>query len=136
MEKTLIKKEKLLEAVKNIPAIADSEQWVLTFDKEEGTLFYAPEYIPDGAELYQVTDEYALYVDKDFNPKGVMVEYFGNNFVKHHDFFEKLSSEVFAGDEKVQVVDPGQEKAEKPTFLKALLERTLIREAELSVLPA
>jgi len=140
MEHTQIKKEKLLGAVKSIPSIADKEQWVLTMDKEEGTLFYSPEYMPDNVELHQVTDEYAMYVDKDFNPKGVMVEYYNVNFVKHHDFFEKLSSEIFKGSNKVEVVDPSTiknvEEKKDAVFLKTLLEITLMKEADTHLLPA
>src|SRR3989344_2044069 len=134
MEHTPTKKEKLLDAVKSIPSIADREQWVLTMDKEEGTLFYSPEYMPDNVELHQVTDEYAMYIDKDFNPKGVMVEYYNVNFVKHHDFFETLSRGIFKGTSKVQVVDPATiqniEDKKDAVFLKTLLERTLIKEAD------
>jgi hypothetical protein len=137
METIMTKEQKLLTAVKSIPAIADKEQWVLTLDKEEGTLFYSPECIPDGAELHQVTDEYALYVDKDFIPKGVMIEYFNVNFVKHHNLFESLSKEVFAGEETVKVVDAkSQEKNKDASFLKTLLEKTLILEADSQMLPA
>lgn len=140
MAKTPIKKEKLLDAVRSIPNIADKEQWVLTMDKEEGTLFYSPEYMPDNVELHQITDEYAMYVDKDFNPKGVMVEYYNVNFVKHHDFFEVLSSEIFKGGDKVEVIDPSSikniEDKKHAVFLKTLLERTLIKEADTQLLPA
>jgi len=93
----MIKKEQIIEAVKSIPTIAEREKWVLTLDQEEGALFYSPKIIPDDAELHQVTDEYALYLDKDLNPKGVMVECH---------------------------------------FLKALLETTLIKEADSSLILA
>jgi hypothetical protein len=136
MEKTQINKEKLISAVRSIPAIADKEKWVLTLDREEGTLFYSPEVIPDGAELHQVTDEYALYLDKDYNPKGVMVEYYNVNFVKHHDLFEKLSSQIFKNKEKVEMVNPIEKREEKAYLLKALLERTLIKEADSSLIVA
>lgn len=136
MEKTMIKKEKIIKAVKNIPTIAEKEKWVITLDKEEGSLFYSPEFIEDNAELYQVTDEYSLYLDKDFNPKGVMIEYYNVNFVKHHHIFEKLSSEIFNDTTKIKTIDPTRPQKDKVAFLKALLETTLIKEVESSLLPA
>ena len=132
----MIKKEKIIEAVKSIPTIAEKEKWILTLDQEEGTLFYSPKIISDNAELYQVTDEYALYLDKDLNPKGVMVEYYNVNFVKHHDGFEKLSKEIFKNTDTVKTVDSDHAKKDKVTFLKALLETTLIKEADSSFIPA
>lgn len=136
MGKTIIKKEKLVEAVKNIPTFAEREKWVLTLDKEEGTLFYSPENIPDGSQLHQVTDEYALYVDKDFNPKGVMVEYYNINFLKHHSRIKELSAEIFKGNQKVKTVNPASSKNKDAQFLQTLLEHTLINEADTRLLPA
>ena len=136
MEMIKTKRNQLIDAVRSIPSVADKEHWVLTLDKEEGTLFYSPETIPDGTELHQVTDEYALYVDKEFNPKGVMVEYYNANFVKHHDLFEKLSKGVFVSKDSVDAVDPKKGKNDDAMFLKALLERTLIKEADIGFAPA
>ena len=73
-----------------MPAIARDEKWEVTFDSEEGTLFYSPKKIADGSELYQVNDEYALYLDRNMRPRGVMIEYFKDNFLKHHRALEKL----------------------------------------------
>src|SRR3989344_3808358 len=59
-------KEKIINVVKNIPAIASKEGWVLTLDKDEGALFYAPKIMPNKTELFQITDEYAIYLDSKF----------------------------------------------------------------------
>ncbi len=139
MEQTMIKNEKLVEAVKNIPAIADRDRWVFTLDTEEGTLFYSPKKIPDDAELHQITDEYALYTDKNYNPLGVMVEYYNVNFVKHHGVFAKLSSRLFSGGGKIKVVGTESTKGkehENTLLFKALLERILIKEADTKLIPA
>lgn len=132
----MIKKAKLIEAVKNIPTVAEREKWVLTLDKEEGTLFYSADCIPDGTELHQVTDEYALYLDKELNPKGVMVEYYSINFLKHHTDFKKLSSGIFKGNQKVKTVDPSVGRNKDARFLQTLLEHTLITEADTRFLSA
>lgn len=135
----MIKKEKLVESVKNIPTTAEREQWVFTLDTEEGTLFYSPKKIPNSAELHQITDEYALYTDKNFNPLGVMVEYYNVNFVKHHNLFEKLSLKMFKGSEKVRVVSPDSIKGKKDEttlMFRALFERTLIKEADTKLILA
>lgn len=130
----MAKTNKIFEAVKKIPAVAAKEKWVITLDKNEGALFYSPRIIPDKTELYQVSDEYALYLDKKFNPRGVMVEYFSYNFVKHHPEISKLSKRVFkkAGKEQNEeiVVDPNKSKKDDDVaILKSLLETTLIAES-------
>lgn len=133
----MIKKAQLMEAVKNIPIVAQKEQWVLTLDKEEGALFYSPKVIPTGSQLHQITDEYAVYLDKKNNPKGVMIEYYGVNFIKHHKLFEKLSLSVFSGNKKVKVAHSKTAKNKEDTSVfKALLESTLIKEAGTRFIPA
>ena len=129
--------EKLIEAVKNIPLIAERDRWVLTLDKEEGSLFYSPAVIPSGAELHQITDEYALYLDKNSEPKGVMVEYYGENFIKHHKMFQSLTSAIFGGEGKIKTVNPKSKKSKNnATLFRALLETTLIKEASLKLVGA
>lgn len=120
------------EAIKKIPETAKKDNWVLTLDRDEGTLFYSPRNIPDGAELYQVTDESALYLDKYSNPLGVMIEYYNINFVEHHPEFKDLTEKVFGesdkNDESTVVKDP-REKDEDTLEFKSLLEDIIIGES-------
>ena len=133
MDKTTIKNEQLIDAAKSLPIVAEREGWVLTLDKEEGTLFYSPEKISDQAQLHQITDEYALYLDKDFKPQGMMIECYEQNFLKHHDsFIEELSEDVFKGKKEGEtiVADPEGDKGKgKISTLAKFLESTLIKEA-------
>lgn len=122
-------KERLLKAIKQIPATAKKNGWVVTLDRNEGSLFYSPARIPSGTELFQITDEYALYVDKKNVPHGVMVEYFENNFMKRHEAFEALSEKLFNSPKDVQVAREGNNKKGTLTIFKELLEKTLIVEA-------
>ena len=109
----------------------NKEKWVLTFDRDEGALFYAPNIIPKGSDLHQITDEYAVYLDKKFNPKGIMIEYYGVNFIKHHPEFEKITEKIFKKDNKeIETIGVREinKKGEALVF-KKLLETTLISEA-------
>jgi hypothetical protein len=128
MEK--ITKKQLIKAVKNIPQTAEREKWVLTFDKDEGALFYSQNSIPKETELFQITDEYSIYLDKKQNPKGVMVEYYCHNFIKHHPEFKDMTEDLFKKDKKEQmkVVNPHDNKIDDADVFRALFERTLITE--------
>ncbi len=137
----IINKEQLIEAVKNIPILAEKGKWAITFDKDEGALYYAPEIIPAGSQLHQITDEYAVYLDSDQNPQGVVVEYYRANFLKHHKSFTEVSSEVFdengREDDEVITLDSKELKENKSAgILRALLESTLIKEAGMHFVPA
>ncbi len=137
MEKTINNKQ-LVEAAKNVPIIAEKEHWVLTFDKDEGALFYSPEKISDGAVLHQITDEYALYLDKNLKPQGMMIECFKENFLEHHKFFKQLSEDIFNRKEAIVVLNPKTKNKNKGTvaILAGLLESTLIKEAGARLIPA
>lgn len=125
-----ITKKIIQEEVKKIPEKARKEGWVLTFDKDEGVFFYSPKVIPSGTELHQVTDEYSIYFDKNLNPRGIMIECYGNNFVKHHPEFEKLTKDLFGKEheDEIKIVDPKRDKKGDATAFKALFEKTLITE--------
>lgn len=130
-------KKRLIEAVKNIPIVAEREGWAITLDTDEGALFYAPKVIPSGSELHQVTDEYALYIDKNSDPAGVVVEYFQGNFLKHHETFEDVASKVFDEQGKVVSIPADKLKTNKNMeIFRALLETTLIKEADAHFVPA
>ena len=113
MEKTM-NREKIIEAVKNIPIVAEKNSWAIALDKDEGTLFYAPKNIPTNSELHQVTDEYAIYLDENLNPNGIVVEYFRANFLKHHELFKDVTQKVFGdGKSDNNVVTIKSEQLEK-----------------------
>ncbi|MEY4723166.1 MAG: hypothetical protein RLZZ324_679 [Candidatus Parcubacteria bacterium] len=131
MEK--MSKEQLVEIVKRVPQSSREGRWELTLDREENALFYSPAVIPDGTELFQVTDEYALYVDAAMRPQGVMVEYYDHNFIQHHPEFKIMSPKVFGAGNVVVPKNHG--KNEDATVFKALFEKTLIAEAVAGHLP-
>ena len=127
MAKT-ITREKNINLVKDILDTANKEGWVLTLDRDEGALFYAPKIISDKTEHFQITDEYAVYLDKRSNPKGVMIECYGVNFIKHHPEFEAITERVFSEDNEneIETVNPKTNKSEDVIIFKSLLEKTLL----------
>lgn len=119
---------KTQEIINKIPLISDKEKWVLTFDPDEGVLFYSPKIIPDNVKMFQVTDEFAIYLDKNKKIKGVMLEYYNANFIKHHPEFKELSKKLFGNaKKKAKIIDPARKKTDAIAF-KAMLERTIIKE--------
>ena len=121
-------REKIKEAVEILPSVADKENWKVTLDSDEGTLFYSPENIPAGSELYQVSDEYSLYLNKkSYKPRGLTIEYFNENYLKHHTEVKKLADKMFA-DKKAKIVVVSSIN-DTTTAFKALLERDLILES-------
>lgn len=125
--KTTITPADIINAVKIVPKAAKKEKWFFTFDKEEGTLYYSPKRVDRNAELYQVNDEFAVYLNKKTKaPKGVMVEYYRANFLKHHKEFQPLFKAVFDNEDDEREVSPDKNEAYS---LKVFFEKTLVDEA-------
>lgn len=119
----------LVELVKGISQVAKRDGWVFSLDRDEDALFYSPPVIPAGAELHQVTDEFAVYLNQQKQLQGVMSEYFTNNFIKHHEDIQKLIDKVFIDKKEIEEIDPQKEKSDEVAVFKGLFEKTLIANA-------
>ncbi len=119
------------QIIKELTARAKKQGWIFTFDKDEDVLFYSPEIIPDKAKLHSVNDEFSVYLDKKSNICGVVLEYCGHNFIKHHDEFTGYFKKLFSGGSKEdeKILDPNKTKNTEVKSFTALFERTLISEA-------
>ena len=73
MEKIKPTQKELVEAIKEMPTIAQNERWVFTLDPDEDALFYSPRVIPQNTELFQVNDETAVYLNDKKELKGIMM---------------------------------------------------------------
>ncbi|MDP2692655.1 MAG: hypothetical protein Q8O88_03395 [bacterium] len=129
MEK--FKTPKIEEVVKNIPSIAYKQKWQISLDKEDGILYYSPKKIPDNTRLFQVTDEFALFLDKKNSPHGVMVECYAHNFMKHHLELKNLSKEInlFSKNEDDEIVIKMNKKDKNVQLFRELFEKTIISES-------
>ncbi|PIP68958.1 hypothetical protein COW91_01985 [Candidatus Nomurabacteria bacterium CG22_combo_CG10-13_8_21_14_all_32_8] len=123
----ILNKEKLINAIKDIPIVAEKDKWVFTFDQDEGSLFYAPRVVSSNSELHQVTDEYAVYLDTNLKPSGVVVEYYKENFLKHNEVLNEVDKKIFKTLKKdeIVVVNP---KSKDEIIFKALFENNLIKQ--------
>lgn len=118
----------IVRAAKAVPSVATQEKWVFTFDKDAGTFYYSPHRVSRNAQLYQLNDEMAIYMDKNTKkPEGVMIEYYQVNFLEHHKEFKPLSEAIFNNDEDIQEVKPLDKAAYS---MKIFFERTITDEAE------
>lgn len=126
-----VTKKVLRAALLDLPLVARSEGWIFTLDSDDGTFFYSPRVIPTQAELYQVTDEFAIYLDRDLKPRGVMIEYYDHNFIEHHPEIKKLSEELFKEtDDETIIINPSASRTSKQVKkFQEVLQSTILHEA-------
>ncbi len=126
------------EVLKQIPAIAEKESWLFAYDADEGAFFYSPERITGDAELYQVDDEYSIYLNKNNKPEGLFIECYDANFIEHHKELKEISKELFKinsrkSNDSVITINPHKYFSDdkKISAFKKLFEKTLMIEAAL-----
>jgi len=128
----LSKKIDINEKIKDeLTQRAQKDAWLFTFDRDEDAFFYSPQIIPDGAELFNVNGEFSVYLDKQKNLCGVVLEYSRHNFIEHHQEFKETFEKFFEKDAKddVKIIDPNRSPNNEMKMFQKLFERTLIAEA-------
>jgi len=76
--------KKFLDFTYNVRDIVEKEKWVLRYDLETDSLSCRVSKLPDDARIKYFGDEFAFYMTKDNKIKGIFIEYFSSNFIKHH----------------------------------------------------
>jgi hypothetical protein len=124
-------KEEVIKAAQCVPSRGAKEGWCYTLDKEEGSLYYSPERLPSDARLFQVSKEFAVYVDSKKQAQGFMIEYVNANFLKHHTEFKDIYKELFESPASIKkaivTIKPSAKKKEAVMF-KRMLDGVLIEE--------
>ncbi|MBI4039553.1 hypothetical protein HY388_01885 [Candidatus Daviesbacteria bacterium] len=82
--------KKLRESIYRLPNIAREEKWRLSYDKLIDALYFTPSIVARDAVLFNVTNEFAIYVNKNSKIEGLFIENFKANFVRHNASFEEL----------------------------------------------
>ncbi len=79
-------KKKILDFVANdFKSIAKSQDWVSHYDKDSDSFALHVPKIPKDTQKRYINDEFAFYLDKNANVKGIFIEYFTTNLISHHE---------------------------------------------------
>lgn len=86
--------KKILDFAYNFSEIVKKGNWVSRYDIESDSFSLAVPQLPDDARIKYFNDEVAFYITQNNDIKGIFVEYFRSNFVKHHKDFKELLKDV------------------------------------------
>lgn len=81
---------KILDFAYNFSEIVKKERWISRYDVESDSFSLTTSRLPNNARIKYYGDEVAFYVTPNNDVKGIFVEYFKSNFIKHHKDFKKL----------------------------------------------
>lgn len=83
MKNSYLEKEKIEKQLRDLLSVAEKNQWRLSYDKFLDCLYISEKFIPQSTQLYTVGGEYTLYIGKNSKVRGIMIEYFNSNYLKH-----------------------------------------------------
>jgi len=75
--------KKVIDFACNFSEIVKKENWVSRYDVETDAFYFSVKKLPNDARLQYFGDEIAFYITKDNKIKGIFIEYFKSNFIKH-----------------------------------------------------
>jgi len=106
MEILVKENKKIFDFAYQFSETVRKEKWMSRYDIESDSLSLTVPELPDDARIKYFGDEVAFYVTKNNDIKGIFIEYFKSNFIKHHKGFGEL------------LEDGGKEKREEKTLIK------------------
>jgi hypothetical protein len=86
MQKNVLEKRAVLNFAYNLGDIVkkNSKNWIARYDKDTDAFSFTTEKLPSDARLQYFGNESAFYITKKGEVKGIFIEYFNKNFVKHN----------------------------------------------------
>lgn len=97
-----LSKIQLVKFLNTFSSIAQKERWISRYDKESDSLSFSVKNLPSNARLSYPAighndSDFALYVTPENKIKGIFIEYYQSNFLKHHKNAQATSSKILAG---------------------------------------
>lgn len=113
--------KKLSSQIAGLRAIAKQEKWTVYYDDDVDQLFFTPKVIPKDSFLVTFNDDISLYLTKNSEIKGLFIEYFSHNFVRHDKDIKPAVDILFDGTENT----PKDKKLAKEVVIKELELKTI-----------
>lgn len=120
------KKHKIIENLLTIHKISEEQGWDFYYDKELDNLYFSSEIIPEGSVLENISDEMAIYITHNNDIKGIFIEYFSKNFIKHKKKYKKLLS-LFKKDNKI-IIEVDEKNKDQVELYKDSLILELLKD--------
>ncbi len=95
-----------------LPAIVKKDGWKLSYDKLADALYFTPSIVAKDAVLFSVSKELNIYVNASSDIKGIFIENFSANFVKHNEDFKELLNVLNKKEDNQIFVAKDEAKAE------------------------
>ena len=104
------------EKIGKIFEIAKKDNWVVEYDTDLDTFYWAKEKISANTSLRKFLNDFSLYVSNNGQIEGIFIEYAKYNFVSHNKEYKKLLDSLSKSkkDDSVLVLTKTKEKTMEP----------------------
>lgn len=104
-------KSKIIDFIFNFRKIAQKENWVTIYDKGVDSLSIIKPVLSNSSRINYINDEFALYLNNKKDVEGIFIEYFFNNFIKHHKEVDLKLTEIEGNEgDLIELKDKQEEK--------------------------
>ncbi len=90
MQKNITENKAVLSFAYNFENIVKKNNWVSRYDIDTDAFSVTVKKLPNDARLKYFGDEFAFYLTKKGQVKGIFIEYFKKNFVKHNKEVDEI----------------------------------------------
>lgn len=128
MEKGQTKKEMMQsniqqKLISSLITNPNRQKWDFIYDSEVDNFYLVPNSVPRDAQLFSLNDEVSLYLNKDKEVVGLMIEYFSSNFTEHKKEYKEILRLLKKVDGIEKVKEKSKQKAE--VFKRSLVTDVL-----------
>lgn len=118
-----LNKDKISGQLLNISDLAKKNKWKFDYNEEVDELTFGLETMPRNSFLFNVNNEINLFLTPTSRVNGIFIEYFANNYIKHHKELQPVLKMI---EDKIEKQKAKKER--KATFISRL-ENELVIEA-------
>lgn len=86
--------KKIIDFAYNFRNFANTQNWIPRYDKDTDSLAIIPHKLSSDTRIRYIDDELAFYLRENGDIEGLFIEYFQNNFIKHHKNFKELEQAI------------------------------------------
>jgi hypothetical protein len=87
-------KSQLFDLASDIQDVSKRNKWIASYDTEADSLSITERHLPSDISIKYLNNEIAVFVTPKADIKGIFIEYFTKNFLRHTDDLSDLKQEL------------------------------------------
>lgn len=124
MQRNITENKAVLSFAYNFENVVRDNDWISRYDTDTDAFSVTVKKLPNDARLKYFGDEFAFYLTKNGQVKGIFIEYFKKNFIRHNKGVDEIRG-LINRKEATQKKDQGSLLEFKTSAFKTKIMRGL-----------